>query len=119
MPGQVRRREDFDAGGVLEQSEKLGRVGVDGGKEGRAILAEPASFHQLRIELLREGQVFVDDLHQVAAASGCFGDVRGRNQDTDSCRFSLILRAKYVFHFVFNFYYLIKFRILILTLKLI
>ena len=56
---------------------------MDGGKEGGTVLAEPASFHQLRIELLREGQVFVDDVHQVAAGGGCFGDVRGRNQDTN------------------------------------
>ena len=54
---------------------------MDGGEEGGAILAEPASFHQLQIELLREGEVFVDDLHEVAGAGGYFGAVRGRNQE--------------------------------------
>ena len=71
---------------------------MDGGKEGGAILAEPASFHQLHIELLREAQVLVDDLHEVAGAGGCFGAVRGRNQDTNFA-FRLILSSfSFIFH---------------------
>ena len=83
---------------------------MDGGKEGGAVLAEPASFHQLHIELLSERQVLVDDLRQVAGAGGCFGAVRGQNQNANFVRkFSLVLRATFIFIFVFNFYYLIMF----------
>jgi len=56
---------------------------MDGGKGGRAVLAEPAFAHQLRIELLREGEVLEDLLHEVAAAGGCFGARRGRDRDRD------------------------------------
>ena len=92
---------------------------MDGGKEGGAVLALPAFAHQLQIELLREGQVLVDDLHEVAGAGGCFYAVRCRNLDFLFGRRFILLRVNFFSHVFFNFYYLIKFRILILTLKLI
>ena len=88
---------------------------MDGGKQGGAILAEPASFNQLHIELLREGQVFEDDLHQVAGSGSCFCAFRCRNQDTSFVRRFILFRVNFFPMFDFNFYYLIKFRILILT----
>ena len=74
---------------------------MDGGKEGGAVLAEPAFAHQLQIELLREGQVFVDDLHQVAGASGHFDAVRGRNLGTNVARRLFILSFSLIFHLCF------------------
>ena len=69
--------------------------------DGGAVLAEPAFSHQLHIELLREGQVLVDDLREVAGAGGRFYAVRCRNLDFLIGRRFILFGVNFFYHFCF------------------